>query len=55
MRPVRIPAWETDPSCLDVQPVWPQAKRGRGMVVTLSYGLGPLEAQLRQLGGLGWG
>jgi len=43
------------PLLLDVQPVWPQAKRGRGMVVTLSYGFGPSEAQLRQLGGLGWG
>lgn len=30
MRPVRIPVWETDPSCLDVQPVWPKAKRGQG-------------------------
>lgn len=54
MRPVRIPAWETDPSWLDVQPVWPKAKRGRGTVVTLSYGLSPLEAQLHRLGGLGW-
>jgi hypothetical protein len=52
MRQVYIPAWETDPSLLDVQP---QGQGGRGMVAALSCGLGPLQAQQPQLKGLGWG
>lgn len=41
MRPVRVPPWDTGSSWLDMQPGWPKAKGDRGMVVTLSSGLGP--------------
>lgn len=53
MRPVHTPSWER-PLLVDCAASWPEPKGGGSIAVTLSFCLGPSEAVLHQLGGLGW-